>query len=246
MNSHLVSRGYCQQCQCEHVLPIGEAYEEAQRLIQRLNQEQCIDFDSQERNPNFSLNYLWGPALGQMFGVLVGYDDRNRRHVLKAFSCQYNGCWQVKGWVNPLFDVSQYLATIEPVDKEIKLLGNKMKYLDVNSLEYNELKRTRKQLSVTLMQSLHQLYCLHNFRGETSSLADAFVSQRKGIPTGCGDCCAPKLLNEAAKLGLRVSGLAEFYYGATNRSGTKQHQQFYVACEEKCRPILGFMLCGLT
>lgn len=246
MDLNLESRGYCRRCQCEHVLPVGEAYDEALKLMQSLEQERCIDFEAQERHPDFSLNYLWGPALGQMFGVLVGYDELGKRQVLKAFSCQYNGRWQAPGWVEPLFDVTRYLETIEPVDRQIKLIGQQLNLLDSKSLEFMELKKKRKQLSVDLMQTLHQLYVVHNFRGETSSLSAAFCGQQKGIPTGCGDCCAPKLLNAAAKRGLRVAGLAEFYIGATNRSGTKQHHYFYAACAEKCQPILGFMLCGLT
>ena len=43
----------------------------------------------------------------------------------------------------------------------------------------------------------------------------------------------------------RLFGLAEFYWGRENRSGNRRHALFYPSCEEKCRPILGFMLCGL-
>jgi len=64
------------------------------------------------------------------------------------------------------------------------------------------------------------------------------------IPTGAGECCAPKLLNYAALNGLKPVGLSEFYWGKENKSGTRQHKQFYPACVEKCQPILGFMLCG--
>jgi tRNA pseudouridine32 synthase/23S rRNA pseudouridine746 synthase len=35
-----------------------------------------------------------------------------------------------------------------------------------------------------------------------------------GFPAGTGDCCAPKLLHEAALRGLKPVGLAEFWFGA--------------------------------
>ena len=95
-----------------------------------------------------------------------------------------------------------------------------------------------------LMQQIHRLYRLKNFRGQEISLFSAY-SGKNGIPTGTGDCCAPKLLNLAASRGLIPLGLAEFYWGRENRSKSRIHGHFYPSCREKCQPILGFMLCGL-
>jgi hypothetical protein len=94
------------------------------------------------------------------------------------------------------------------------------------------------------MKGIHELYLLHNFRGEKVGIHTAFCEDR-GIPTGTGDCCGPKLLNYAAQHKLKPLGLSEFYYGKENKSGTKEHKKFYPCCKEKCQPILGFMLCGL-
>ena len=94
------------------------------------------------------------------------------------------------------------------------------------------------------MKEIHAMYRLSNFRGETESLPNA-VYGAEGIPTGTGDCCAPKLLGYAARNGLTPLGLTEFYFGRTNRSGTKKHGEFYSSCLNKCGRILGFMLCGL-
>ena len=94
------------------------------------------------------------------------------------------------------------------------------------------------------MKDIHNLYELHNFCGEKKSIYEAFCLP-KGIPTGTGDCCAPKLLNYAALKNLKPIGLAEFYWGAENRSGSRQHGEYYSCCENKCQPILGYMLCGL-
>lgn len=91
------------------------------------------------------------------------------------------------------------------------------------------------------MKDIQALYNLTNFRGETRSLTDIFPTI--GIPTGTGECCAPKLLNHAALNGLTPLGLSEFYFGKESKSGEKQHGVFYPACAEKCQPILGFLLC---
>jgi hypothetical protein len=95
------------------------------------------------------------------------------------------------------------------------------------------------------MLDIHGLYRLTNFRGETASLEEAFIGSN-GIPTGTGDCCAPKLLNYAAKNNLRPLGISEFFWGKENRSGGHRHGAFAASCAEKCQPILGFMLCGLN
>ena len=94
------------------------------------------------------------------------------------------------------------------------------------------------------MRDIHSLYRLTNFRGETTTLDEAFIGD-SGIPTGTGDCCAPKLLHFAAQNDLRPLGISEFFWGKENISGEHHHGSFSSSCVEKCRPILGFMLCGL-
>jgi tRNA pseudouridine32 synthase/23S rRNA pseudouridine746 synthase len=184
----------------------------------------------------FSTDYLWGDARGQMFGVLECEDRSGNTAVLKAFSGQYNGKWMADGWVPPIIDVDGFNRLVDPADREIKQLDRL-----IAGTKNPELIRQRKALSQGLMKQLHALYQLTNFRGETRPLTEVFQG---GIPTGAGDCCAPKLLNYAALHGLKPLGLSEFYWGKENKSGTRQHKQFYPACVEKCQPILGFMLCG--
>lgn len=75
-------------------------------------------------------------------------------------------------------------------------------------------------------------------------IEEAFCED-KGIPTGTGDCCAPKLLNYAARNRLKPIGISEFFFGRENKSETRKHGEFYPSCKIKCEPILGFMLCGL-
>ncbi len=191
-----------------------------------------------------STNFLYSNALGKMFGVLVCEDQHGKRHTLKAFSGQYNGLWQVEGWVPPLFSVHDFWQILTPVEKEIKALGEEMQLLPPGSAKQESVRRQRKQLSQELMRRLHALYTLHNFKQQSCKLTELFPKNH-GIPTGTGDCCAPKLLNHAARKQYTPLGIVEFYWGKTNRSSTRQEGNFYPPCSDKCGPILGFLLCGI-
>ena len=63
-------------------------------------------------------------------------------------------------------------------------------------------------------------------------------------PSGAGECAAPKLLHYAFKNNLKVLAIAEFWWGKNARPLERIHRQHYPACENKCRPILGYMLGG--
>ncbi|MFH7241264.1 MAG: pseudouridine synthase [Spirulina sp.] len=111
--------------------------------------------------------------------------------------------------------------------------------------EMQELKRQRRALSQQLQAAMHAVYRLTNFVGDSLTLAEIQdLAQPNGLPTGTGDCCAPKLLHYAAQHGLQPLALAEFWWGPP--LGNRQSGQFYEACEERCQPILGFLLAGLS
>ena len=102
------------------------------------------------------------------------------------------------------------------------------------------LKQARKALSQQLQAQMHAAYSLTNFAGATRSLSRLSPT---GLPTGTGDCAAPKLLHYAASHQLKPLALAEFWWGAD--SGDKQVGQFYGPCRDRCQPIMGFLLSGL-
>ncbi|WP_232034870.1 hypothetical protein [Desulfovibrio ferrophilus] len=238
--------GYCSACGHVHVLRAGEALAPAYELIGRLREKGRIDLDVPEAevDPRFSVDYLNGPARGQMFGVLAYRDAQGLAGVLKAFSCQYNASWLVPGWVPPVVDVEAFASVHDPVERRIKALGREIDALPQDDSGRLALKQERKTLAQRNMKELHALYQLRNFRGLTSPMSEAFLGAG-GLPTGTGDCCAPKLLQYAALHGLTPTGLVEFYWGRENSSGTRIQGEFYPACAERCAPILGFMLCGL-
>lgn len=104
------------------------------------------------------------------------------------------------------------------------------------------LRRERREHSRTLQRAMHDTHGLVNFAGRYAKLEEFFAS---GVPTGTGECCAPKLLHEAALRGIRPTGVAEFWWGPPPGNGGREHERFYSACREKCEPILGHLLCGL-
>ena len=215
--------------------------------MEQLRMHGRIDFDTplSEADPRLSTAELYGYVRGEMFGILLCHDSAGVEVVLKAFSCQHNGVWSVSGWAPPLVDVVQYAQIMGDGAVEIRRMSEELTHLDSRSRAWQLLRGERKRLSRGIMVELHALYRLHNFRGESTTLFHLF-GKESGIPTGTGDCCAPKLLNEAALRGLTPLSLVEFFWGKENLSATRQEGVFYPPCEDKCGPILGFLLCGGT
>jgi len=108
-------------------------------------------------------------------------------------------------------------------------------------MRMRELKQRRKELSRQLQVQMHAAYSLTNFAGQSLSLQHLISG---GIPTGTGDCCAPKLLHYAATHGLKPLAMAEFWWGKTTQD--KISGEFYGACVERCQPLMEFLLSGLS
>lgn len=243
---HGVAQGPCRDCGVEHALHAGDARRHCHELMRFLEREQRIDLHARpdEANPRLNTAGLFGEAQGKMFGVMVCRAGDTGTRILRAFSGQYNGVWEVEGWAPPIFPVDAFTRIYTEIEPRIKELGTTILSTERPSPAWTKLTHRRKQLSRQWMQDIHRLYTLTNFRGEQRPLTEAFAGSG-GIPTGTGDCCAPKLLNQAAKEHLLPLGMAEFYWGRENSSRTRRHGRFYPSCDHKCAPILGFMLCGL-
>ncbi len=238
--------GYCSSCERKHFLYAESSQRHCLKLMYWLQKENRIDrLSTTLSNPRYSTENLFGEARGKMFGILEGRDAEGRSILLYGFSGQYNGLWNVPGWVPPIFNEEEWQIINTEYEPQIKRITAEMNHLDTNEPQYRLLKKERKARSQDLMKKLHALYRIRNFRGESSTLAPFFSSSR-GIPTGAGDCCAPKLLSFAQKTGITPLSISEFFWGKSNKSKSCFHGKFYPACEEKCAPLLGFMLCGLT
>ncbi|QDL09233.1 RluA family pseudouridine synthase [Brasilonema octagenarum UFV-E1] len=106
-----------------------------------------------------------------------------------------------------------------------------------------ELKQQRKQLSRQLQAQMHAAYTLMNFLGQSLTLQQLIPG---GMPTGTGDCCAPKLLHYAATHHFKPLAMAEFWWGSSSTDQDKVQGEFYGACVERCQPLMGFLLSGLS
>ena len=113
--------------------------------------------------------------------------------------------------------------------------------IEVADSRVRELKQRRKELSRQLQDQMHAAYSLTNFSGQSLSLQQLMPFR---MPTGTGDCCAPKLLHYAATHRLQPLAMAEFWWGASSNQD-KIQGEFYGACVERCQPLMGFLLSGL-
>ena len=108
----------------------------------------------------------------------------------------------------------------------------------------DQLKVRRGKASRQLHRRLFDAYELRNALGERKLLRDCFAD---GLPPGgSGDCAAPKLIHYAVRHQLKPVAMAEFWWGESPSSGIRLHGHFYPACRGKCRPILPFMLRGIS
>ena len=197
------------------------------------------------------------PREGKMFGVLVVEANSqpptansqpptaNRQY---AFLAAYSGLLEGRNdwpyFVPPVFDAQQPDGYFKTKEREISQL----------SIVNCQLDAERRKMSQQLQLWLFHQYRLLNARGEVKDLVDiwqSYYSRPKLLrkyplpPGGTGDCCAPKLLQYAYRLGLKPVCMAEFWWGQPTKEELRQHLNYYPACRGKCKPILTWMLQGL-
>ncbi|WP_299672386.1 RluA family pseudouridine synthase [uncultured Polaribacter sp.] len=107
------------------------------------------------------------------------------------------------------------------------------------------LKKSRKEKSNHLQQTLFSNYAFLNQQKERKNLLDIFNNPLIQPPAGSGECSAPKLLNYAFANNLTPITMAEFWWGISPNSAIRKHKNYYPACQSRCKPILTHMLKGL-
>ncbi|MFZ9029368.1 MAG: pseudouridine synthase [Crocinitomicaceae bacterium] len=110
----------------------------------------------------------------------------------------------------------------------------------------SEAKTERKNFSNDLQQQIFAAFSFQNALGEVQDLNDIFGELGMPIPSGAGECSAPKLLQFAYMNDLKPIAMAEFWWGSPPQNIIRKHGHFYPACKSKCKPILGHMLKGLN
>ncbi len=189
-----------------------------------------------------------------------------------GFLCGRN---DIDYFVPPIYDLLLPQGRFQIEQAEISHINEQIRDLEVHgnadtfTQAYSEsersyicqLKRLRKQKSEELQDWLFEQYICLNARGEERSVMQIFPdfyrttmlnlknfeknAKKHHIPSGSGECCAPKLLQYAFAHHLKPLCMAEFWIGASPREEVRHEGQFYPACRKKCRPILKFMLQGL-
>jgi len=267
-------KGYCLYCNRFHSLPrTKEAEECARELIKTLKKRKSV---SDETNASdFLVEDVYDEWTGgKMIGILVFETNEmtKEKAMLKAFSGQWMGEWEVPGWCPPLAQLThnslEYIEErekIETLSEEIKRLDKKSSSDDVSAL-VRELKTKRKNTSRALLERIWDSYSLPSFRkvkkrGEASdnsnnsdgsrrklielNIRKCYHGDESKLPCGCCDCAAPKLLAECARKGWKPVAIAETWIGPNVKrgAGLREEGVFYGACLERCRPILGHLLC---
>ena len=267
-------KGYCLYCNRFHSLPrTKEAEECARELIKTLKKRKSV---SDETNASdFLVEDVYDEFTGgKMIGILLCETNERTKEkaMLKAFSGQWMGEWEVPGWCPPLAQLThnslEYIEErekIETLSEEIKRLDKKSSSDDVSAL-VRVLKTKRKNTSRALLERIWDSYSLPSFRkvkkrGEASdnsnnsdgsrrklielNIRKCYHGDESKLPCGCGDCAAPKLLAECARKGWKPVAIAETWMGPNVKrgAGLREEGVFYGACLERCRPILGHLLC---
>ncbi len=216
---------------------------------------------------------LKGERSGKMFGILVvekttdDSDDHTSnntenttpsRFYLAAFSGMLQGTYLHPGFVPPIYNLQEPDSYFKQEETAISLINKRI----AEGEDTQQLRMQRRQRSVALQQWLFAQFHLLNALGEQQPLPALFEHQApilsaadyfnrrhhataSRIPSGTGECCAPKLLQYAYQHHLRPHCMAEFWLGPSPHNELRIDGNYYPACQSKCRPLLRHMLRGL-
>ena len=231
----------CDRCEGRHFLDSAVAGGAARRLIAELESARSgsrslVRLD--DSGPLSNSRPLFDAGGGKMFGCLIAESEDGTQHELRAFSGMLGGQWGFDGFAAPLFDVARWRELEARYDPDIAAVTARIAEEPARA---TDLQRKRAQLSRELMARYHGLYRMTG-AAHVEARVEAVVGAGN-MASGMGDCCAPKLLNEAHRRGWRALSLAEFFVGVSRRPAHRVHGSFYPPCSEKCGPLLGFLLC---
>ena len=166
---------------------------------------------------------------GKMFGVMIAEEENGRQHTFFAFSGTLDGKNVQDGFVPPVFDLmtSDYFQREEAEISSMPLGGE------------------RKKRSIALQNWLFQQFVFLNAKGEEKGLPEIFDEIGRTPPSGTGECCAPRLLQEVYRRHLTPVDMAEFWQGDSPHDELREHNHFYPSCRSRCKPLLDFMLQGV-
>ena len=201
--------------------------------------------------------------------------DEGQYAYLAAFSGLLDGQNNLPFFVPPVYDLlapdghfQQEQACISALNAQIRDMEDRgdmdstpFAYTRRERRSISALKDERRNRSIALQAWLFDQYVCLNARGERKTVTQIFLdyyrekmlhpehfeenARRHHIPSGTGECCAPKLLQYAYQHGLRPLCMAEWWMGASPKEEVRYSGHFYPSCSKKCRPLLHFMLQGM-
>ena len=194
---------------------------------------------------------------------------------LAAFSGLLDGKNDLPYFVPPIYDLLEPSGHFQQEQNEITAINHRIQELEhsgsVNQSPqaYSpeerrlivSLRHERRERSIALQDWLFDQFVCLNAKGEKATVTHIFLNYYREkmlhlerfetnakthhIPSGTGECCAPKLLQYAYQHGLQPLYIAEWWMGASPKDEVRHDGQFYPACSKKCGPLLHFMLQGL-
>lgn len=172
-----------------------------------------------------------GKGEGKMFGVLIACKEEEKQNPTNIyFLAAYSGTITWK----------------EDTDYFVPAIFN---------LPNNIIPNTAEESRKLQLWIFHQ-YHLLNSLGETKDIIEIFedyYSKYKNSsnstsflpPSGTGECCAPKLLQYAYQNHLHPLCMGEFWQGEPLIGEQRFHNNWYPSCQNKCKPLLTWMLKGI-
>ena len=181
--------------------------------------------------------------------------DAPELYFLAAFSGELAGSNKWSWFVSPIYDLLAPDSYFQEEQERINYLTVAINDAERNAApaeRISALKAERKQRSQTLQQWLFRQYRVLDAQGTEADFIDIFrhyhTTFHRGSPvppSGSGECCAPKLLQAAYRLGVKPVAMAEFWIGRSPHDELRTDGHFYPACSGRCKPILTHMLRGL-
>ena len=210
--------------------------------IPKIGKIAAKEFQEFIRSQSPKWNYDFATQRGKMFGVLVVQKTDKSLGYLGAMSGVFPGGKTCSQFVPSVFNTSTDGFFINKGMTELTEMGKVIKST-TNPTEINKLTEARKLKSFALQQRLFENYIFTTREGESKNVLQIFAdSTHSNPPAAAGECAAPKLLQYAFSNNLKPIALAEFWWGNPSKSNERKHLSFYPACNDKCKPILEFML----
>lgn len=207
----------------DFILPYKEAEALLRDEITAIREKGFFDWRSQT-----PLHPIDGHSL--MLGLLVARTATGEKLTLRAFSGQLDGAFNVPSFTPPCFSEHEAEAVIAEYDSRIHCYSDRIEAGEEGLLGI------RASLSNECLMRLRALYTFYSPEGKIrfEDMAE------KSFPTGTGDCAGIKLLSYCFKKGYEPVSLAEIYFGS--ESHTHTDGELCPPCDEKCRPILKYIL----